>query len=259
LDDDFGDRFRRDTAHRFSELFFASAFLDAGWHPTERVKGFDLAFRHGEGRLLVEITTPDPPPPNSWQTEVHDNGTTVWSADETSEDAALRRLTGGFASKAELIRKLDPLEDSDYVVVALSGLRISQETPIAPEIGGPVPQFAKAFLPIGSRYVTFQLGEHPDEDTARDSGYLFKATIEQSGKAPVDRDFFLRPDFEHIDAVAYSPIHFGGPDDGPPQPARQCAVLHNPMSKRAREPMRLGIGDEYSARVEQHQFTLARI
>jgi hypothetical protein len=258
LDEDFSERFRRDTSQRFSELFFASAFLEAGWDPIDRVKGFDLAFRHGEGRLLVEITTPDPPPPDSWHTEVHDNGVTLWSADEASEDAALRRLTGGFASKAELIRKLGSFENSDYVVIAISGLRISQETPIAPEIGGPVPQFAKAFLPIGSQYVRFRLGERPDEDKATESGYLFKATIDQSGKTPVDRDFFLRPDFEHINAVVYTPLHFGGPSDGPPKPVRQCAVLHNPMSK-THEPLKLGVGEEYCVRVEESQFTLIKI
>lgn len=258
LDTDFCERFRRDTPQRFSELFFAEAFLEAGWDPIDRVKGFDLAFRQGEGRLLVEITTPDPPPPDSWHSEVR-NGATIWSADETSEDAALRRLTGGFASKAELIRKQSSLEDSDYVVIALSGLRMSQETPIAPEIDGPVPQFAKAFLPIGSRYVRFRLGDRPDKDEATESGYLFKATIDQSGKTPVDRDFFLRPDFEHISAVIYSPLHFGGPSDGPPKPIEQCAVLHNPMSKRGSEPVKLGLGHEFGVSVEENQFTLSYI
>jgi len=66
LDDDFPARFRRETPQRISELLFAAAFLDAGWEPLGRVPGFDLAFTLGEGRLLVEITTPEPHSPDTW-------------------------------------------------------------------------------------------------------------------------------------------------------------------------------------------------
>jgi hypothetical protein len=66
LDDDFASRFRRETPQRISELLFAAAFLDAGWEPLGRVPGFDLAFRMGDGRLLVEITTPEPHSSNTW-------------------------------------------------------------------------------------------------------------------------------------------------------------------------------------------------
>ena len=192
LDDDFPARFRRETPQRISELLFAAAFLDAGWEPLGRVPGFDLAFKLGEGRLLVEITTPEPHSADTW-TETKGDGYTSWSTDAKTEDAALRRLTGSFATKAEAIRKhCDAGEISavDYIVVAISGFRLSQETPVAPEIGGPVPDFAKAFLPIGSRYVTVRLGD--DTDTPMDGGWHFKATIDQEGKNPVDRDFFLR-------------------------------------------------------------------
>ena len=258
LDADFPDRFRRELPQRLSELFFAAAFLEAGWESIGRIKGFDLAYRLGEGRLLVEITAPAPPAPDTYVTEDGD-GFTLWSTDESSEDAALRRLTGGFASKAELIRKLPEgsVTDDDYVVIALSGLRLSQETPSCPDIGGDVPQFAKAFLPIGSRFVTFQLGEGSD-GTPTKGGYQFKETIDQKGMTAVDRNFFLGPHFQHIDAVLYSPFHLGGPDDGPPQPARQCAVLHNPTAKRGTNPIRLKIGDEYRVSVEDSQFTIER-
>lgn len=260
LDDNFCDIFRRELPQRLSELFFAAAFLEAGWEPIGRVTGFDLAFRLGDGRLLVEITTPTPQDADTYVTEEGD-GFTVWSTDAGSEDAALRRLTGCFKSKAEdRVQKLvdaGAIAENDYVVIAISGFRLNQETPIALDIGGDVPDFVKAFLPIGSRYVTIQIGPGAkDEPTG--GGYEFKATIEQEGKAPVARDFFLRPDFRHIDAVAYTPFYVGGPGDGPPQTVRQCAVLHNPSAKRGNDPIRLGMGEEYRVHVDDGHFKLER-
>jgi hypothetical protein len=260
LDENFCDIFRRELPQRLSELFFAAAFLDAGWEPIDRVTGFDLAFRFGEGRLLVEITTPAPQESDTYVTEERD-GFTLWSTDEGSEDAALRRLTGSFKSKADRVQKLvdaGAITEQDYVVIAISGLRLNQETPIAPDIGGEVPQFAKAFLPIGSRYVTIKLGPGAEDEPA-EGGYAFKGTIEQEGKASVDRDFFLRPDFRYIDAVAYTPFHVGGPGDGPPQSIRQCAVLHNPSAKRGKAPIKLGMGEEYRVEVDDGHFRLDRL
>jgi hypothetical protein len=260
LDEGFCDIFRRELPQRLSELFFAAAFLDAGWEPIDRVTGFDLAFRLGEGRLLVEITAPAPQEPDTYVTEERD-GFTLWSTDASSEDAALRRLTGCFKSKADRVQKLvdsGAVTDKDYVVIAISGLRLNQETPLAPDIGGDLPDFAKAFLPIGSRYVTIQVGLGA-KDEPIGGGYEFKATIEQEGKAPVDRNFFLRPEFQHIDAVAYTPFHVGGPGDGPPQPIRQSAVLHNPSAKRGKDPLKLGMGEEYRVHVDDDRFRLERV
>jgi hypothetical protein len=258
LDKNFCQEFRLSTPHRFSELFFAMAFLEAGWEPVERVKGFDLAFKVGEGRLLVEITTPDPPSSETWHSEVKD-GVSLWSADESSWDASLLRLTGGFKSKADNIRKLiadGVVKDQDYVVIALSGFRLSQETPTAPEDGGDLPDFVKAFLPIGSRYVTIRIGEGA-ENQPTEGGYLYKGTIERDGKSPVPRDFFLQADFRHIDAVAYTALHVGGPGDGPPRPGKQCGVLHNPMSKK--KLVKVGIGNENTVKIEDDRFTLEPI
>lgn len=252
LDDDFPARFRRETPQRISELLFAAAFLDAGWEPVGRVPGFDLAFKLGEGRLLVEITTPEPHSPDTW-TETKGDGYTLWSTDDKTEDAALRRLTGGFATKAEAIRKhydAGNISEADYVVVAISGFRLSQESPVAPEIGGPVPDFAKAFLPIGSRYVTVLLGG--DADTPTDGGWQFKATIDQEGKNPVDRDFFLRPEFQHIHAVAYTPLHFGEPIS----PVKECAALHNPMARPKSEAIALGLGSELGVDIGENEFAI---
>lgn len=252
LDDDFPARFRRETPQRVSELLFAAAFLDGGWEPLGRVPGFDLAFVMGAGRLLVEITTPEPHSSDTW-TEEKGDGYTSWSTDAKTEDAALRRLTSGFATKAEAIRKhceAGKIAEGDYVVIAISGFRLSQEAPVAPEIGGPVPDFAKAFLPIGSQYVTFRVGN--DSDTPLDGGWQFKATIDQEGKQPVDRDFFLRPEFQHIHAVAYTPLHFGEPIS----PIKECAALHNPMSREKDQAVALGMGCEYGVTIGDGEFSI---
>ena len=252
LDGDFRERFRRETPQRISELLFAAAFLDAGWEPLGRVSGFDLAFVLGEGRLLVEITTPEPHSSGTW-TEEKGEGYTSWSTDAKTEDAALRRLTGGFATKAEAIRKhfeVGAIAEGDYVVIAISGFRLSQESPVAPEIGGPVPDFAKAFLPIGSQYVTFRIGA--DSDVPSDCGWQFKATIDQEGKRPVDRDFFLRSEFQHIHAVAYTPLHFGEPIS----PVKECAALHNPMARSKDQAVPLRLGREYGVEIGKDEFSI---
>jgi hypothetical protein len=252
LDGDFPARFRRETPQRISELFFAAAFLDAGWEPIGRVPGFDLAFNLGEGRLLVEITTPEPHSAETWTEEKYDGGP-VWSTDDRTEDAALRRLTNGFSTKAEAIRKrcdAGEISAADYIVVAISGFRLSQESPVALEIGGPVPDFAKAFLPIGSRYVTVRLDGHAD--TPIDGGWQFKATINQEGKGPVDRDFFLRPCFQHIHAVAYTPLHFGEPIS----PINECAALHNPMALPKGGVVALRLGSDLVIDIDEDEFTI---
>jgi hypothetical protein len=252
LDNDFPSRFRRDTPQRISELLFAAAFLDAGWKPLGRVAGFDLAFEMGKGRLLVEVTTPDPHSADTWREEKRDRFT-VWSTDAKTEDAALRRLTSGFATKAEAIRKrydAGEVIESDYVVVAISGFRLSQEAHGAPEIGGPVPDFAKAFLPIGSQYITVRLDDKSDEPV--DGGWQSKATIDQEGKTPVDRDFFLRSEFQHIHAVAYTPLLFGQPVT----PVKECAVLHNPMAVPTNQTIPLRLGAEYVVEIGTDEFSI---
>lgn len=255
LDADFPARFRHETPQRISELLFAAAFLDAGWEPLGRVPGFDLAFVLGEDRLLVEITTPQPHSPETWS-ETKGADYTSWSTDAKTEDAALRRLTGSFATKAEAIRKhydAGSIADGDYVVIAISGFRLSQESPVAPEIGGLVPDFAKAFLPIGSQYVTFRFGE--ESNAPSDYGWQFKATIDQDGKQPVDRDFFLRSEFQHVHAVAYTPLRFGEPIS----PINECAVLHNPMARSRDQAIALRLGREYGVEIGDNEFSLGKL
>jgi hypothetical protein len=252
LDDDFSIRFRRETPQRISELFFAAAFLDVGWEPLGRVLGFDLAFRMGAGRLLVEVTTPNPHSPDTW-TEDKRGDVISWSTDARTEDAALRRLTSGFATKAEKIRercKYNEILNSDYVVIAISAFRLNQEAHFTPEIEGPVPGFAKAFLPIGSQYLTVSLND--DSDAPLDSGWHHKSTIDQEGKSPVDRNFFLRPEFDHIDAVAYTPLNLWEPLS----PAKDCAALHNPMARSRDEAVALGFAHEYGVEVGEDEFSI---
>jgi hypothetical protein len=252
LDADFPSRFRRETPQRISELLFAAAFLDAGWEPIGRVPGFDLAFKHQEGRLLVEVTTPDPHGPDTWTEEERD-GFTVTTSDARTMDAALRRLTAGFANKADAIRKrceAGEISEADYLVVAISAFRLAQEASHAPEIGGPVPDFVKAFLPIGSRYVRVRIGE--GSDTPMGGGYEFKGTIDQEGKAPVDRNAFLRPEFAHIHAVAYTPLHFGEPIS----PLKECAALHNPTAGARDAAVRFGWECEFGVDVGEDKFSL---
>lgn len=98
--------------------------------------------------------------------------------------------------------------------------------------------------------MTFRLGE--DSDAPNDSGWQFKATIDQKGKNPVDRDFFLRPEFQHIHAVAYTPLHFGEPIS----PAKECAALHNPMARPKAEAVALGLGSEFGVEIGENEFAI---
>lgn len=252
LDSDFPTVFRRETPQRISELLFSAAFLDAGWQPLDRIPGFDLAFQMENGRLLVEITTPEPHSSDTW-TEVRKNGITLYRADENTMDAALRRLTSSFATKASKIRERcekGDISKSDYIVIAISGFRLNQETPFPPEIGGPVPDFAKAFLPIGAQYVNIQIGN--ESNIPSGGGWKFKPTIDQAGKNPVDRDFFLRPEFNHIHAVAYTPLRFSAPIC----PIMECEALHNPMACAKDRAVPLRLGSEYGVEVGENEFSI---
>lgn len=255
LDKDFIDRFRQQTPQRLSELWFAGAFLDAGWQPLARVVGFDLAFSLGSGRLLVEITTPDPHSRDTW-TETKGDGYKIYEFDDRTKEAALRRLTGGFLSKACAIRErlsAGEITESDYVVIAISGFQLSQNTPYSPWAHGVVPDFAKAFLPVGSRHVVVAVDD-PDGKPV-DLGWQFKATLEQKGKVPVDRNAFLRKDFQHIHAVVYSPLHLGEPLS----PIAECGALHNPMARPKDQAVPLGMGHEYGVELGDDHFSISPI
>ena len=139
LDDDFPSRFRKDTPQRFSELFYAAAFRNAGWQPIDRVTGFDFAFAiPSGGRLLVEVSTPDPQTKDTWREEQIGPVLSV-SGDGKSKDAALLRLTTAFAAKESIIRDVvqkGRATSADYKVIAISGVRISQEARISISANG---------------------------------------------------------------------------------------------------------------------------
>lgn len=255
LDPDFVPNFRRETAKRVSELFFAAAFRAAGWEPVGRATGFDLAYQMGEHRLLVEVTTPGPPPSDSWSEDVRD-GVTHYSGDRQTLEAGLLRLTTGFASKADRIAELLDLNlklSGDYKVIAISGFQISQETPFAPSSCGQIPDFIRAFLPIGDQYVKFPIGPGSDEREAT-WGYESAASIQKPSGATVERTAFLGQRFPHVEAVAYSTINLLGLT----HPHWQVGVLHNAFSNWNGQRPNLGMGNEYFVTVDDEYFEVRR-
>lgn len=255
LDEDFPKRFRRDTPKRLSELHFADAFASAGWEPISRVTGFDLAYRFGDRRLLVEVTTPDPPPSDSWGEERH-NGHTIYTGDARTTEASLLCLTRGFQAKADSIRdrmRGNPALSSDYKVIGLSGFQIGQETPFTPSSSGPVPDFIRAFLPIGDQYVRFPIGPDACERDA-EWGYHCSAEIKKPSGASVARTALLDDLFGHVDAVAYSPINLLGLKNS----HWQVGVLHNPNGKSGPDRVDLGMGNEYYVTLHKETFEVQR-
>jgi hypothetical protein len=255
LDRDYLTNFRRETPKRVSELFFAAAFAEAGWDPAARVTGFDLAYHAEHGRILVEVTTPAAPPPGSWTEEVKD-GVTLYSGDSNTTEAALLRLTTGFVSKANQIKnRLDACPElaRDYKVIALSGFQISQETPFAPSSNGNVPDFIRAFLPIGDMYARFPVGPGSDEREV-EWGYQSSPEIRKETGSTVARTAFLDPLFPHVDAVAYSPVNLLGLKN----PRWQVGVLHNPTGARLDGERDLGMGNEYFVTIEAETFGVRR-
>lgn len=255
LDKDFPDRFRRDLPQRISELFFAHAFAKVGWKAVARVPGFDFAYELGDGRLLVEVTTPAEQPADTYE-GWEKGGSSGSHVDDKSIDAALLRLTSGFCTKAriaaERIEKGD-VRENDYIVVAISGLRISQNTPVSLDSGVQIPDFVRAFLPIGPL-----VADVPIEKAGKiDAIYRreFSGEIPKSeGKLPVKRSAFLDDAFAHIHAVAFTSLNAAAIEKS----AEQIGVLHNPSAKWASEAPSLRMGVEYDVAIEEDGFLINR-
>jgi hypothetical protein len=167
-------------------------------------------------------------------------------------DAALLRLTTGFATKARRIKDaIDGGADlsGDYKVIALSGCQITQQTPFSPSASGPVPDFVRAFLPIGSMYVRFPIGSGSDKWETT-TGYHYSDDIVKPRGNPVLRTAFASDQFRHVDAVAYSPLY----TSGLARPHLQVGVLHNPSSAWPGERPDLGMGNEYFAILHEKSF-----
>jgi hypothetical protein len=258
LDDNFPQVFRQDTPARFSELFFAAAFSQAGWSPIARVKRFDLAFAlPSGGRLLVEVVTPAPQSRDSWTEEEIPGGGILASGDDRSKEAALLRLTSGFVQKARIIAQAisdGHVGPKDYKVIAISGIRIAQETPIPVHASGMPPDFAKAFLPMGGMYVPITLNRKSSELTWGELQHRFTDIIPKEIGEPVRRDAFASGDFSFIDAVAYSEVGFDDLD----RAKHQVGVLHNPTSLFEDDRANLRMGSEYFGRIEGDQLQLTR-
>ena len=254
LDEDFPDRFRREMPQRISELFFAHAFSLAGWKPAPRVNGFDFAYDIPEGgRLLVEVTAPSAPPDDTYKSW-GENGVKGFSYDDASVDAALLRLTSGFSSKAKIVGDRiasGDVRNDDYVVIAISGLNVTQETPVRLEVGGLPPDFARAFLPIGPLVVTEHFGENEGERFKY--GHEFSGEILRDGKAPVERTALLDGKFNHVHAIAFSPLDALGVEKS----REQIGVLHNPSAAWPHAPLNLGMSAEYTVVIESDGFRLA--
>jgi len=258
LDVGFPTSFRRQTPARFSELFYAAGFRQAGWKPIAPVRRFDLAFAmEGGRRLLVEVVTPQPPPPATW-TEEEVNGFTIRSADGSSKEAALLRLTAGFAEKARIIRQAiaeGHATSNDFKIIAISGLRISQETPIAVHASGMPPDFARAFLPIGHLFVPISLDQRSAEIQWGEFQHRFSDEISKPEGKAVQRDAFVSGDFPHVDAIAYSEVH----TDDLQNIRHQIGVLHNPTSQYPYERPALRMGTEYFGKLDGEQLHLERV
>lgn len=256
LDSDFPVQFGPQMPQRVSEMFYADALMQSGWKATGRVPGFDFAFElPSGGRLLVEVTTPAPQAAGRW-TENRNGDVFSFSYDEAGIDAALLRLTHGFWEKSKIVQaKVDEglVKEDDYVIVALSGLRISQETPVTLEIDGAVPDFVRAFLPIGPLTATVRFGEGVSDKW--DWGHAYSGQIDKEGSGKVERTAFLGDRFPYVHAVAFTPLE--------PLTVRRAAecigVLHNPSARWLADRPVIGIGPEYQVQIEEEQFHLVRL
>ncbi|MBT2188478.1 hypothetical protein [Sphingobium nicotianae] len=255
LDKDFPDRFRRELPQRISELFFAHAFAKVGWRPVARVPGFDFAYELGNGRLLVEVTTPSEQPADNYEVWEKD-GISGGHVDDKSIDSALLRLTSGFCKKAEIAaERIEKglVRENDYVVIAISGLQISQNTPVLLDSGVQIPDFIRAFLPVGPLVADVPIDKASSIQTT--FRREFSAEIQKAeGKQPVKRSAFLDDAFAHIHGVAFTSLNAAAIE----MSAEQIAVLHNPSAYWTSEVPRLGMGIEYEVAIEEGGFRIDR-
>lgn len=259
LDKNFLQRFRETTPDAASELFFGMAFLNAGWTLGPRTRRFDFTFTRPDfpGRLLVEVITPEPPTAGAWE-ESHfgENGGVIRSFDQSSRDEAMLRLTGAFVKKADIIKKAieeGHVQQGDYCVVAISGVRITQEMHLSLESTGLPPEYAAAFLPIGS--MTIPVTVPKDFSKAPEFGepsHLYSGQIPKPGKTPVERRAFLCDVFAHVDAVVFTPMNLMGIKS----PEDNMSALHNPYADFAAPRPMLGLAADYEVSITDEDFSL---
>lgn len=259
LDANFSQRFREETPEAVSELLFGMAMVRSGWSIAGRTTRFDFTFTRPDfdGRVLIEVTTPAPPDRRAWTEEPLKGGSgTLRSVDQSSRDAAMTRLTGGFYEKSKVIQKAiseGHVRPGDYRVIALGGTRLTSEMHWPPSPIGLPPDYAAAFLPIGPLSVPITVprdfGEPPKAGEAR---HLFSATIPRGHKANVSREAFASPLFPHVDAVMFSPVSIAGFET----PELQSSTLHNPFSNFVGERPMLNLAADYTVQVTDHELKL---
>ncbi|WP_425985816.1 hypothetical protein [Brevundimonas sp. TWP1-2-1b1] len=260
LDPNFAQRFREETPEAASELLFGMAMIRAGWTLTGRTTRFDFTFTRPDfdGRVLIEVTTPAPPDRSAWEETEFDGGT-LRSFDQASRDAAMTRLTGGFYEKSKIVLKAmeeGHVRTGDYRVIALGGTRISAEMHWTASPTGLPPDYAAAFLPIGSLSVPITVPrDFSEPPKAGEARHLFSATIPRGDKATVSREAFASARFPHVDAVMFSPVSV----TGFATPELQSSTLHNPFSDFSGERPMLNLAADYNVAVtdEELQLTLA--
>jgi hypothetical protein len=261
LDKNFIEAFQNNTPARFSELFFLQAFKEVGWTLIDQVTGFDFAFERSDhqGRLLVEVTTPESAPTLSLETIPEINGARSYSISNDDVDLALTRLTGAVLHKARLIdqRIADKgTHDNDYKLVAISGLPLNQESTCSIYANGLPPDYAAGFLPIGSLVVDLAIPTI-GRDPVRTLGWRqdYNPTIKKSDTVEFNRDSFLTGEYPNIDAIVYSPVGLSRLDSL----SVQITTLHNPTSSWVRERPLIGFEADYFSEIKDEGFILKRV
>lgn len=255
LDPDFVVKFRRSTPASFSELFYAMAFRDSGLTPAARTSGFDLTFGvPGPRRVLVEVVTPNPPAASSWEQGDHGNFTS-YTADQRTMDETLMRLTSSFKRKADDLysaRRDGRVRPEDFCIVAISGVRIMQESPMLLSVMGVPPDFAKAFLPIGPLTVTVTRPRDRDGPLEwSQPTHTYRERIPK-GDAGVQQTAFISGEFAHVDAIAYTNAHLSDLSDV----SAQVGLLFNPTSPRYIQRPHVGVGVQYDIELSRDEFAL---
>lgn len=260
LDANFVKRFRTTTPDAVSEMFFALALQHSGWTLTQdRARRFDFAFTRPDhpGRLLVEVVTPSVTDWTAWEESEFGDGGVIRSFDERSRDAAMLRLSSALHDKAKVIGESIALGDvrpDDYRVVAISGVRLSQEMHLSLSAGGMPPDYARAFLPIGPMAVSVTVPkDYSRPPEFGEAHHVQSDTMTKTTGAQVQRAAFATDAYPHVDAVMFSPVSIAGFE----HPAAQTTALHNPYSDYSGPVVRTGLAADYRLAICDTHLTLS--
>lgn len=252
LDDDFDKRFRLDTPQRFAELYFGKALLDIGWTLEERVSPFDFHFKDLNGQsVLVEVVTPTPISREGIERHSAEGGTTITSMSGKAREASLTRLTSAFYDKTKLISEKKLTRSDDRIVIAISGLRLSQEGYWPIGATGLPADFIEAFLPIGPISATFKLRKGAQNTDCTFERNYCEAFYKANG-VPIYQTAFFNNDFSYIDAIIYSEMSLLSVDC----PSRSISALFNPASNCS--GFEIPVGCQYRVDITDSDFSVTR-